>query len=87
MESSNKEHYCLSQETHALTSALRRTVFEPGVKLVRLLHHDPGRYSHFGGLTETARHTVVRKTPLLKQLIIQNAIILPRQARDEHRKS
>lgn len=47
-------------ETHALTSALRRTVFEPGVKLLRLLHHDPGRYSAFGGLTETPRHTVGR---------------------------
>jgi len=47
-------------ETHVLASALRRTSFEPGVKLVRLLHHDPGRYSAFGGLTETARHTVGR---------------------------
>ena len=47
-------------ETHALLSALRHTAFEPGVKLVRLLHHDPGRYSSFGGLTETPRHTIGR---------------------------
>ena len=47
-------------ETHVLASALRRTAFEPGVKLVRLLHHDPGRYSAFGGLTEKPRHTVGR---------------------------
>ena len=47
-------------ETHAIVNALRNVAFEDDVTLVRFLHHDPGRYSSFGGLGETAKYTVGR---------------------------
>ena len=47
-------------ETHAIVNALRNVAFEDGATLVRFLHHDPGRYSSFGGLGETAKYTVGR---------------------------
>ena len=47
-------------ETHAIVNALRNAAFEDDVTLVRFLHHDPGRYSSFGGLGETAQYTVGR---------------------------
>ena len=43
-----------------LGNALRNVAFEDEVTLVRFLHHDPGRYSSFGGLGETAKYTVGR---------------------------
>ena len=47
-------------ETHAIVNALRNVAFDDDVTLVRFLHHDPGRYSSFGGLGETAKYTVGR---------------------------